>query len=277
MNFLKLSKKLVRQGDSFISEKGVKNFHKFSSALLADSAIHEAYNFQEIVSAIFLEEKQHYQHLEFSDLPVTVFRGDHCFIDVYFWRRRPTMIHNHHFSGAFMCLEGMNDDFEFTYKKTRKLGTFNDLGEVELKRKRPLRPGDVVPIDLLDRFIHQNHHHADLTVNLCFRTKEVSKKNISSYLYSGLRTEKNPAMLGRVHRLRRVLDLGEVEFKKLELSTDDAITFLLQYSGAETSNKQFNGFLEFLDRKIKKDLKLDVPELLARHDQILNEIENEYD
>lgn len=276
MSILKLAKKLNQKGDEYIAHHGLKNFHRYSAELLLKSGIHKTYDFDEIVSTIFTQKHHNFPKMEFSDLPVTLSRGEHCFIDVYFWRRRPTMIHNHHFTGAFMCLHGQNLDFEFEFKKEKKISKFHELGKVELKRKMTLGPGDVVEIDLLNRFIHQNHHHADLTVNLCFRTPELSNKNISSYLYSGLRTEKNHGMLERVHRLRRVLDLGQVDFKKFPMTDDDAIFFLTQYYGVDTQNQQFNAFTEFLNKKIKKDLKLDVPALLAQHDQILDEIENDY-
>ena len=81
--------------------------------------------------------------------------------------------------------------FREEQKKEKKLGRFHELGVLKLKQTRHLIPGNVADIGLMDKFIHQNHHQADLTVTLCFRTPQVNSKSLSNYLSSGLRFEKN--------------------------------------------------------------------------------------
>src|SRR6476646_5091233 len=111
MKIGQIAKKINLAGDRFIRKNGSKEFHKIATDLLLSSGFSESYHFQEIVKLAFnnnVSGIQNYKQLEFSDLPLTLSRGEHCFIDLYFWRRRPTVIHNHHFSGAFMCLEGNN-------------------------------------------------------------------------------------------------------------------------------------------------------------------------
>lgn len=277
MKFLETVRKLNRKGEAFIKKNGTDQFHKYAAEILHASDVWKDYNFQEVAAAVFEKHSHNFPNLEFSDLPVTLVRSENCFIDVYFWRRRPTMIHNHHFNGAFMCLEGHNVDLEFVFKKERKLGKYHDLGSLDLVHTRPISPGVVAPIAPLDKFIHQNHHQSDLTVNLCFRTPEFSKKNISSYLYSGLRSEKNPAMLARVHRLRRLIDMGEFDIKNLKLSDDDALYFLVSYFDTRIQNKRLNDLLIYLNSRIKKNLGINVPKLLEKHDQQLEKLENEYE
>ena len=116
---IKLAQKLVKSGDRFIAQHGVKEFHKKAADLLSSSTLAQDYDYQEIVTEAFTpsfqRHPQNFASLEFSDLPITLARGKNCFIDVYFWRRRPTVIHNHHFVGAFQCLHGSNLDLEFQF------------------------------------------------------------------------------------------------------------------------------------------------------------------
>lgn len=275
---IKDCQKLTRLGDAFIKKHGTNQFHRFASDALSKAELHKKFRFEDFALGVLSSKvHQNYPHLEFSDFPQTISYGENCFIDVYFWRRRPTMIHNHHFNGAFTCLEGRNVDLEFKFKRLRKLSAFHDLGSLILCHQRTILPGTVVPIDLLDKFIHQNHHQADLTVNLCFRTPELSKKNISSYLFSGLRTEKNSGMLARVYKLRRLLDLGPVDPKKIDLSSDDALYFLSQYLGSDTQNKGLNRLLNALHSRVKNDLGIDMKKLLNDHDATFEKFENDYE
>jgi hypothetical protein len=280
MTILQSAKKINRKGDLYIQKYGEKNFHQYASELLKDADLHELFDYQKIVQSAFLgpsSQKQNYRQLEFSDLPVTLSRGENCFIDVYFWRRRPTTIHNHHFTGAFMCLTGNNVDLKFSFKRTKKIGKYHDLGVLKLEESRMVKPGDVIPIPFLDRFIHQNHHQADLTVNLCFRTPESGQKNLSNYLYSGLRYEKNSSHLGRLERLRRFIDLGEVDTRSLSFTDDDILGFLLRHEGTHSENPRLKKVLEDFHKVMKKNHRLNVRELLKAHDDQLDQIESEYE
>lgn len=176
-----------------------------------------------------------------------------------------------------MCLSGNNVDHEFTFKQEKKLGKCFATGALELKEKRILKAGEAVPIAPLNKFIHQNHHQADLTVNICFRTPDFEKKYISHYLYSGVRFEKNPELLARANYLRRFIDLGEFDLNSIKLSTDDAFTFLLQNYGTNSGNKNLQKLMKLLLGKIKDEHGLNVAEMLDLHDQKMEEFENEYD
>lgn len=280
MSFLKLAKSINQKGDTYLRRNGVKKFHSYAAGLLEDSDLSHRYNFQEVISSGLSEKNQklqNYRHLEFSDLPVTIAKTENCFIDVYFWRRRPTVIHNHHFMGAFMCLEGNNVDLEFSFKKEKNIGKFFETGFLKLEHSRNITAGDVAPIDLLNKFIHQNHHQAELTVNLCFRTPDIGKINLSNYLYSGLKFEKNPMLISKVNRLRRIIDIGDFDVSKMDITLDDAVYFLIQNYGSESKHPLLLKTVENFRKKIKKESGLNIEGLMQKHEERLNELENEYE
>lgn len=279
MKITELARKLNAKGDQFIGKHGLKDFHKFAADLLSGSDLAKAYDYQELVAASFNKQTssiQNFKQLEFSDLPLTLSREKHCFIEVYFWRRRPTTIHNHHFSGAFMCLTGNNVDLEFTFKRQKKIGKFHETGELTLQETRNLVSGSVAEIAPLNKFIHQNHHQAGLTVNLCFRTPDLSGKNLSNYLSSGLRYEKDPELMGRSARLKRFIDIGEFDPKKLKFSTDDAVHFLIQHMGTESRNPRLIAIMKAFDKRLKDEYGLDVHRLINEHDAWFEKLENDY-
>lgn len=271
-------KKLNKKGDAFIAKHGINDFHKKAAELLADANLPSRYNFQELVNhSLSGKHTQYFQSLEFSDLPLTLSFGEHCFIDVYFWLRRPTVIHNHHFAGAFMCLQGNNLDLEFIFKKERKLGKFHDLGVLTLKQERNMRPGDIAEIAFMNKFIHQNHHLDELTVNLCFRTPREPNKNLSNYLFSGLRYEKDSVLLGRVARLQRMIDLGVLDHRKANVTIDDAIYFLIQTFETRSQNPRLIRIRKSLDQRVKEEAGIDIDQLLRDHHKQFEEIENNYE
>lgn len=280
MKITELARKLNAKGDQFIRKNGSKDFHQFAADLLSGSDLAKAYDYQELATASFNQKTssiQNFKQLEFSDLPLTLSRGNHCFIDVYFWRRRPTTIHNHHFSGAFMCLTGNNVDLEFTFKRSKKIGKFHETGELILHEKRNLVAGSVAEIAPLNKFIHQNHHQAELTVNLCFRTPDLAGKNLSNYLASGLRYEKDPELMGRAARLKRFIDIGEFDSKKLKFTIDDALHFLIQHTGTESRNPRLNAIMEAFNGRLQDEHGIDIKRLLNDHDSWFEKLENEYE
>lgn len=272
---IKLATSLTKSGDEYIAAHGPLKFHEKAHELLIVARLHEVYRFEDLVSASFSKDFNHdqnYSSFQFSDLPVTIAMGKHCFLDLYFWRRRPTVIHDHHFTGAFQCLEGINVDLEFEYTKSKSLGLYHDLGEVKLKHSRTLTKGDIAPIDLLDKFIHQNHHQADLTINACFRTPDIGETNLSNYLYSGLRFEKHPDVLNRVNRLLSFINIGAFDVKSLELTVDDALNFLIRTYKSESKNKKLMEVRSFM----KTLVNVDIDEMLDQHELKMDELENQY-
>lgn len=275
-----IARQLTRKGDLHLKQHGVKFFHEKARNLLEQARLHEVYDYQKLIetslSKKFLHE-QNFKYLEFSDLPITIARGEHCFIDIYFWRRRPTVIHNHHFAGAFQCLSGNNVDLEFSFTEKKEIGRFHALGELKLLQERQLKQGEVVEIAELGQFIHQNHHQAELTVNLCFRTHEFKKHNLSNYLFTGLRYEKEPKLIARVNRLLRFIDLEAFDFKKVDISLDEAIHLLIQTHYSGSCHPRLLQLRRYLDKMIKEKSDLSLSKLLKGHDQKFDRIESSYE
>jgi len=271
--FKLLAKKINLLGDIHIKKYGEKSFSSFASEMLSKTKFDRVFDAKEFITSSFLSlPSQHFKYLEFSDLPVTVSVGKSCFIDLYFWRRRSTVIHNHHFRGAFTCLLGKNLDFDYEFERTRKLSKFFDLGNLHLKEKRQIHVGDVVEISYLDKFIHQNHHHADLTVNLCFRTPQDKKRDLSNYLHSGLRYSRNESLIENTMRLKRCLDLGVIDLKRMKISPDHALMFLLVFN--ESSDLETKKYLEKL---LKTEFKINIQKLLESHDKKFSQLEDFYE
>ena len=274
------AKLLTRKGDEFLARSGDKDFHQQARSLLADAKLSESYDFQQLVEASFRSDFSHQQNFssfQFSDLPLTLAYGEHCFIDLYFWRRRPTVIHNHHFSGAFMCLEGSNLDFEYQFYPGQSFGRFHSSGSVELVQTRVIKAGDSAEIDFQDKFIHQNHHHSDLTINVCFRTPEKTGFNIANFLSSGLRFEKDAELLYRSEKLKRFLALGKFDFEKLELGIDDAIYFLIDHFGSSSKNTLLLKLKGTLEERVKRETGLDIDQLMILHEKKLDQLQEDYD
>lgn len=277
---ISVAQELVQQGEQHLARFGVEQFHLTAQELLTKANLPEAFDLQSLVSASMSHDfktEQNFKFLEFSDLPITIARGENCFLDIYFWRRRPTVIHNHHFSGAFQCLLGSNVDLEFEYSRSKDLGKHHSLGELKLKNTRTIKSGDVAAIGFLDEFIHQNHHHADLSINACFRSKERGDENLSNFLFSGLRFEKNTELVARMNRLLRFSGIGEFDFKKLEITLDDAIFFLIQTHDISSQNPRLLKLKAFMQEMVEQKLEIDLAQLLKAHDQEFDKIQESYD
>lgn len=278
MKLLSIASDLVQQGDVYLRQNGSDRFHDHASKLLKSGSILDSFSLEETLKlALKIDEHaaQNFKSFEFSDLPLTLSRGEFCFIDLYFWRRRPTTIHNHHFSGAFMSLLGKNVDLEFSFSPVQKIGSFHELGELKLSREMIVRPGDVVSIAPLNGFIHQNHHQADLTVNLCFRTLDIPGKSLSSYLYSGLRYTKNPQLMNKVERLMRLLRFGPVDPDSVDL--DLALSFLILNDESNISHPRFKGLSAHCQKKVEAEAGISVSKYLETHRKMIEDLEEQYE
>ena len=151
------------------------------------------------------------------------------------------------------------------------------MGDVKLIQSHVIKKGDIQQIAPLDKFIHQNHHHADLSVNLCFRTDDIKKNSLSNYLYSGLRYEKNPLLLQRVERLLRFTSLENFDFKHLELTLDDAMYFLIRTDGSPSQGQTFLKLKAHLEKLVKRETGLNITRLFDQHEAELEKIQDQYD
>ncbi len=277
---MKAAEVLVSKGDDHLARLGHHSFSNLACELLSSAGLPHLYDFNQLMKDTFKSGstfEQNYRGFEFSDMPLTLARGERCFIDLYFWRRRPTVIHNHHFTGAFQCLLGQNVDLDFEFHVKEKVGIHHQVGELILKQQRILRSGDISSIGLLDEYIHQNHHQADLTVNLCFRTPDIGDTHLSNYLYSGLKFEKHPRLIHRVALLEAAVHMGEMDFESFDLTLDDALFFLLCHYGTESRSKKFLSLRDFLHQKILNETTLDLKKMFDIHALKMEQIESEYE
>ncbi len=279
-NLLTISQELTVLGDKFLSKEAPGSFPQEAKNLLETSSIADAFDYQELVESVLKESfrpAQNYGAFQFSDLPITLARGKSCFVDLYFWRRRPTVIHNHHFTGAFICLDGFNVDLEYEFTESRRLGAYHSLGTLAEVEARQMRKGDAKAISYLDGFIHQNHHQSDLTANICFRTPEFGEADLSNYLYSGLRFEKNQVLLDRFERLMGLIRLGEFRVTKADLTVDDALYFLIQNHRSTSESRQFLKVRDLFRETVQRELGVDLPKLLEEHDLRYEAIQAHYE
>ncbi len=278
-DFINAANNIVKLGDEFIKKFGLSQFPTKACELLDKANLAELYHFEQLVVSTLgrdFQPEQNYASQQFSDFPITIASSENCFLDLYFWHRRPTVIHDHHFVGAFQCLEGRNVDLEFEFEKTRKLGLYHDLGQLHLKQERTIIKGDIAQIDLLEKFIHQNHHQANLTVNACFRTPDIGSTYLSNFLYSGLKYEKHPELLNRSNRLMNFIYLGDFELKNLDISIDDALYFLIRNNNSQAEGKKYLELSELMKRKVENELGLNIQDLIQAHEMRMNELEDNY-
>lgn len=78
----------------------------------------------------------------FSDMPVTVYRGDGFYVELLIWVDGTTAIHQHGFSGAFRVLHGSSLHSVYEFEEMRRINSRTRLGRVTCTGMRYLKPGD---------------------------------------------------------------------------------------------------------------------------------------
>ena len=78
----------------------------------------------------------------FSDMPVTVFRGDGFYIELLIWMDGTTTVHQHAFSGAFRVIEGSSLHSTYAFEETRRINARTRVGRVHCRGMEYLGRGD---------------------------------------------------------------------------------------------------------------------------------------
>lgn len=107
---------------------------------------------------------------QFSDLPVTLYRGPRFAIDVYFWLDGTTTIHEHSFSGAFQVLEGSSIHNVYKFEQEQPVNAHFLTGQVLLREVQGLKKGDIREISPGRKFIHSLFHLDRPSVTITVRT-----------------------------------------------------------------------------------------------------------
>lgn len=189
-------------------------------------------SFSEIASQLATIDlpPQTFNGLDFSDFPLTLVRKENFCIDIYFWNRSDTGIHDHHFHGAFKILAGSSMQVNYEFKTKIEHGMYLSEGELQQTSAKNLNQGDVEAIHKHDRFIHQVFHVEIPALTLCIRTPVVlSEAPLSVYMYpkykipmKKLDINKYKWLLG----LRVRLQMNEVITEEVPLSNDEIINTL---------------------------------------------------
>jgi hypothetical protein len=110
------------------------------------------------------------QENEFSDLPLTMFRGPRFCVEVYYWLDGTTSLHQHCFSGAFQVLLGSSIHSQYSFENERKINSHFSVGDILLQDVQLLETGAISRIYSGRRFIHSLFHLDRPSVTLTVRT-----------------------------------------------------------------------------------------------------------
>ncbi|MGB1014094.1 MAG: hypothetical protein ACPG4T_08180 [Nannocystaceae bacterium] len=122
-----------------------------------------------------------------GDPPVTVYHEGDFFIDVYFFRRPASGIHDHHTSGAFTTLHGVSLHTLFTFEEHRRLARGIGVGELKRTGFELLHPGVARRIEPGRALVHHVGHSSCPTVSMVVRTSgSESQVDVHAYHRPGL-------------------------------------------------------------------------------------------
>lgn len=105
----------------------------------------------------------------FGEPPVTLFRGEHFYIEALFWMSSTTAIHAHAFRGAFSVLSGASLHSVHDWKASHVVNPGFQLGALARRTVEVLRPGQVREIRG-DELIHSLFHLEYPSVTIVVRT-----------------------------------------------------------------------------------------------------------
>lgn len=186
------------------------------------------------LSAKVLPYHSHFPPGTVSSLALTVFEGEDFHIDLFLWDRKDTVIHDHHFSGAFTCLAGKNHEFHFSYEEQETLGPYSGKGLLKQTGHKIVAPGDVERIIQGKSHIHMVLHDTPWTMNLIVRTKPAPEDfSLSTYFLSGFRFNTNDSLL---RKMKSLITLGTLALREGELSLKDWEEGLAELSADELTH-----------------------------------------
>jgi hypothetical protein len=151
------------------------------------AALHDGFSDVEVWSWLARQVRlpvQHDPEARFGQPPVTVWRSEHCFVDVYFWVTPEVAIHDHGFTGAFTNLQGRSFHARYAFAERERPAKGVMVGELRLEGVEHLVPGSVQPIaGGRGRYIHQVWHLDRPTITLVVRTPRFGRGAFHQYGY----------------------------------------------------------------------------------------------
>ena len=106
----------------------------------------------------------------FGDPPITIFNAPRFHIDVYFWLKGTTAIHQHSFCGAFQVLHGSSIHSWYEFERNEIINTFTELGNINLKICELLNVDDIQQIWAGKQYIHGLFHLEQPSATIVVRT-----------------------------------------------------------------------------------------------------------
>jgi hypothetical protein len=119
---------------------------------------------------------------DFGQPRVTVYNGNHFFIDLLFWADGTTSIHQHGFSGAFQVVEGSSLQSTYSFRCDRKVAAHLLLGELRFLAAEYLPKGSIRSIHSGKGLIHSVFHLERPSLTIVIRTAR-DVENQPQYAY----------------------------------------------------------------------------------------------
>jgi len=156
---------------------------------------------------------------EFSDLPITLYRGPRFLIEVYFWLDGTTAIHQHGFSGAFVVLLGSSIHSQYSFAEEQRINERFSVGQILLKQVELLAQGNIRRIYPGREFIHSLFHLDRPSVTITVRTQRTpSAQPQYAYLAPYVAMDpffKEPSLKKRVHSVLLLLRMEHPDANSL--------------------------------------------------------------
>lgn len=163
---------------------------------------------QAIARYLAESEVQQNAWIKFSDLPVTLYRGDGFYIELLTWSRSTTSIHAHGFSGAYRVMQGSSLHTGHQFTVARQVDAACQLGVLIATGSEVLTEGSVRRIEPgPDGSVHSLYHLDNPSLTLVVRTDGLPEFQ-PQYMYYPPGLALDPFALAadaRVEMMRRLL------------------------------------------------------------------------
>jgi hypothetical protein len=144
--------------------------------------------------------RQTFNGQDFSQFPLTLLNYEGYNLDLYFWNKANTSIHDHNFSGAFKVIKGIYFQTTFRFEKIKVYNDWLAQGDLNKIKSEKLIAGDVIGIKRGSDFIHETYHFEGECVTACLRS-EARTGPLHSFFPPSLRLKSVPFDLKEIKML----------------------------------------------------------------------------
>ena len=200
---------------------------------------------EELLETLFMADlpNQVDIHSGFGEPHVTVFDNGLIYIEVLFWQRNQTTIHEHAFGGAFQVLHGTSVHPTYHFDCHEEISSHMHLGQLQLDQLTCLKVGDVTEIVPGSRMIHSSLHVEHPTITLVVRNRaDASFKPQMDYLPPHFAIDTDfihPLMKRRLELLRLAMKTRAANGKWLTMRALGEADSLLCLRLLETAYREY--------------------------------------